>query len=34
MTVTDRDISYRARDFHIGSEPPIVRHLIARMPIG
>ena len=34
MTVTDRDISYRARDFHVGSEPPIVRHLIARMPIG
>ncbi|MBM4245897.1 MAG: MFS transporter [Deltaproteobacteria bacterium] len=34
MTVTDRDISYRARDFHVGEDPPIVRHLIARMPIG
>lgn len=34
MTVTDRDISYRAREFHVGLEPPIVRHLIARLPIG
>jgi len=34
MTVTDRDLSYRARAFHVGTEPPIVRHLIARLPIG
>jgi MFS family permease len=34
MTVTDRDISYRARAFHVAKEPPIVRHLIARLPIG
>jgi predicted MFS family arabinose efflux permease len=33
MTVTDRDISYRARAFHVGAEPPVVRHLIARLPI-
>lgn len=34
MTVTDRDLSYRARAFHVGAKPPIVRHLIARLPIG
>lgn len=34
MTVTDRDLSYRARAFHVGEKPPIVRHLIARLPIG
>jgi MFS family permease len=34
MTVTDRDISYRARAFHVAEEPPIVRHLVARLPIG
>lgn len=34
MTVTDRDLSYRARAFHVAEEPPIVRHLIARLPIG
>jgi MFS family permease len=34
MTVTDRDISYRARAFHVAKEPPTVRHLIARRPLG
>jgi MFS family permease len=34
MTVTDRNISYRARAFHVATEPPIIRHLIARLPIG
>ena len=33
MTVTDRDISYRARAFHVGVDPPVVRHLVARLPI-
>jgi MFS family permease len=34
MTVTDRNLSDRARAFHVGPEPPTVRHLIARLPIG
>jgi hypothetical protein len=34
MTVTDRDVSSRARAFHVGAEPPVVRHMIARLPIG
>jgi len=34
MTVSDRNVSERARAFHVGAEPPIVRHLIARLPIG
>ena len=34
MTRTDRDISYRARAFHIDESPPVVRHLIASRPIG
>ena len=34
MTVTDRDLSYRARAFHVGKEEPIIRHLIAGLPIG
>ncbi|HZR83003.1 MAG TPA: MFS transporter [Candidatus Binatia bacterium] len=34
MTVLDRDISARARAFHVGDGDPIVRHLIARLPIG
>ncbi|HEY8515912.1 MAG TPA: MFS transporter [Candidatus Binatia bacterium] len=34
MTMTDRDVSERARAFHIGTEPPLVRHLIAKLPVG
>ncbi|MEW6271964.1 MAG: MFS transporter [Thermodesulfobacteriota bacterium] len=34
MTVTDRDVSARARAFHVGAEPPVVRHLVAKLPIG
>jgi MFS family permease len=34
MTVTDRAINNRARAFQVGTEGPIVRHLIARLPIG
>jgi MFS family permease len=34
MTVTDRDISSRARAFHVGGEDPVVRHLVASLPIG
>jgi hypothetical protein len=34
MTVTDQDRSAQARSFHIGAEPPVVRHLIAGLPIG
>ena len=29
LTVSDSDIELHARSFHIGSEPPIVSHLIA-----
>ncbi len=34
MTVTDRDVSARARAFHIGPEPPVARHLVASLPLG
>jgi MFS family permease len=34
MTVSDRGVSGRARAFHLGAAPPVVRHLIARLPIG
>jgi hypothetical protein len=34
MTVTDRDVSARAGAFHVGPEPPVVRHLIASLPLG
>jgi predicted MFS family arabinose efflux permease len=34
MTVSDRNIGERARAFHIGAEPPAVRHLVARLPVG
>jgi MFS family permease len=34
MTVTDRDISSRAQAFHTAKEAPVVRHLIAKLPIG
>jgi MFS family permease len=34
MTVTDRDISARARAFHVGAAEPVVRHLVASLPLG
>ena len=34
MTVTDRTINHRARAFHVGETGPVVRHMIARLPIG
>lgn len=34
MTVVDRDISRRASAFHLGPEPPAIRHFVAGRTIG
>jgi MFS family permease len=33
-TVSDRNLIERARAFHVAPEAPVVRHMIARLPIG
>ena len=32
MTVSDREVQAIVRGFHLGSEPPLVTHLIAAPP--
>ncbi|HJX26688.1 MAG TPA: MFS transporter, partial [Thermoanaerobaculia bacterium] len=32
VTVADEDVRHRAGSFHVGDQPPLVRHLLAEQP--